>query len=47
VNAVAEMAVKKALSDENPVQELHWASFLTAGGAPKSAKAPARKKAKA
>jgi len=47
VNAVAEMAVKKALSDENPVQELHWASFLTAGGAPKSAKAPSRKKAKA
>jgi len=28
VNAVAEMAVKKAQSDENPVQELRWASFL-------------------
>ena len=29
VNAVAEMAVKKALSDENPVRELRWASFLS------------------
>jgi hypothetical protein len=28
VNAVAEMAVKRAQSDENPVQELRWASFL-------------------
>ena len=28
VNAVAEMAVKKALSDENPAQELRWAAFL-------------------
>ncbi len=49
VNAVAEMAVKKALSDENPVQELRWASFLT-GGKPAEvpkAKAAAKKKAKA
>jgi hypothetical protein len=49
VNAVAEMAVKKALSDEKPVQELRWASFLD-GGKPAGtakAKAPARKKAKA
>lgn len=28
VNAVAEMAVKKALSEENPVEELRWAAFL-------------------
>ncbi len=28
VNAVAEMAVKKALSDENPARELRWAAFL-------------------
>ena len=32
VNAVAEMAVKKALSDENPAQELRWASFLRGTG---------------
>jgi glutathione synthase/RimK-type ligase-like ATP-grasp enzyme len=29
VQAVAEMAVKKALSDENPARELRWASFLS------------------
>ena len=29
VNAVAEMAVKKALSGENPVTELRWAAFLS------------------
>jgi len=49
VDAVAEMAVKKALSEENPIQELRWASFL-AGGQPAEkpkAKAAARKKAKA
>jgi hypothetical protein len=28
VDAVAEMAVKKALEGENPVEELRWASFL-------------------
>ena len=28
VNAVAEMAVNKALSDENPARELRWAAFL-------------------
>ena len=43
VNAVAEMAVKKALSDENPVRELRWASFL-AGDAGGTAKAKATKK---
>jgi glutathione synthase/RimK-type ligase-like ATP-grasp enzyme len=48
VNAVAEMAVKKALSDEAPVQELHWASFLAGEGGqgvPK-AKSRGRKKTK-
>ncbi len=38
VNAVAEMAVKKALSDENPARELHWASFLAGGEASRSSK---------
>jgi hypothetical protein len=28
VNAVAEMAVKMALSGQNPVEELRWAAFL-------------------
>jgi len=28
VDAVAEMAVKKALSGENPVEELRWAALL-------------------
>jgi hypothetical protein len=28
VNAVAELAVKKALSDENPAQDLRWSAFL-------------------
>jgi hypothetical protein len=28
VNAVAEFAVKKALSDDNPAEELRWANFL-------------------
>lgn len=38
VNAVAELAVKKALSDENPAKELRWASFLTGSvpGAPRA-----------
>jgi glutathione synthase/RimK-type ligase-like ATP-grasp enzyme len=33
VQAVAEMAVKKALSDENPASELRWAGFLRGGRA--------------
>ena len=41
VNAVAEMAVQKAQTDENPAQELHWSAFL-AGRKP-SAKKKARK----
>jgi hypothetical protein len=28
VDAVAEMAVKKALEGQNPVEELRWATFL-------------------
>jgi len=28
VDAVAEMAVKKGLSGQNPVEELRWAAFL-------------------
>ena len=30
VEAVAQMAVKKALSGQNPTKELHWAAFLSA-----------------
>ena len=44
VNAVAEMAVKKALSEENPARELRWSAFL-AGEKP--AKPAAKKRAKA
>jgi hypothetical protein len=39
VNAVAEMAIKMAQSDQNPAQELRWAEFLR--GAP--AEKPSRK----
>jgi len=42
VNAVAEMAVQKAQSEENQARELHWASFLAGGGKP-SAKKKVRK----
>ena len=28
VNAVAKMAIEKALSGENPAREMRWASFL-------------------
>ena len=38
VNAVAELAVKKALSDEDPARELRWASFLGGGTAAKVAR---------
>ena len=48
VDAVAELAVKKALSDETSAKELHWASFL-AGTKTRTPAAPkkraARKKA--
>jgi hypothetical protein len=39
VNRVAELAVQKALSGDNPASELRWASFLSGGGAPKKAAA--------
>ncbi|PYY04151.1 MAG: hypothetical protein DMG64_05440 [Acidobacteria bacterium] len=42
VNAVAELAVKKALSDENPARELRWSAFL-AGGSSGSSKTTAVK----
>jgi hypothetical protein len=47
VNAVAEMAVKKALSDENPVRELHWASFLSDAKPASTSKPKASTKKKA
>ena len=45
VNAVAEFAVKKALSGEPQAQELRWSTFLNGPGT--EAKPTARKKAKA
>jgi glutathione synthase/RimK-type ligase-like ATP-grasp enzyme len=42
VNAVAEMAVAKALSRENPARELRWAAFLE-GTKPAAKKSAARK----
>jgi glutathione synthase/RimK-type ligase-like ATP-grasp enzyme len=48
VNAVAELAVNKALSDESPAHELRWASFLSGPASVSAApKAAARKRAKA
>jgi hypothetical protein len=48
VDAVAELAVKKALSNEDPSRELRWASFLMGEKPAKAAPAKAsRKKAKA
>jgi hypothetical protein len=45
VDAVAEMAVNKALSGQNPVEELRWAAFLN-GPRPVENRAPkVRKKA--
>jgi len=38
VNAMAEMAVQKAQSEESPARDLHWASFL------RGAKPPAKKR---
>jgi hypothetical protein len=45
VNAVADMAVKKALSGESPARELHWAAFLQGHAAPSAKKKAARKAA--
>ena len=48
INAVADLAIKKALSDENPAQELRWASFLAGPvPVPSAPKPPAKKRAKA
>ena len=47
VNAVAELAVQKALSDQNPAKELRWAAFLA--GEPitiPAIKTPRKKKAR-
>ena len=38
VNAVAEMAVKMAVSGESPVRELRWAGFLAGAPAAKAEK---------
>jgi len=45
VNAVAEFAVKKALSGEQQTEELRWSTFLN--GSKSEAKSTGRKKAKA
>ncbi|HZQ70185.1 MAG TPA: hypothetical protein VFA68_16785 [Terriglobales bacterium] len=37
VNAVAELAVKKALSEEDPAKELRWSAFLSGVGPSKAA----------
>jgi len=45
VDAVAEMAVNKAITAQNPVEELRWAAFLN-GPKPVEIRTPkARKKA--
>jgi glutathione synthase/RimK-type ligase-like ATP-grasp enzyme len=45
VDAVAEMAVKKALSGEKPYEELRWSSFLTGPKPDESSSQKRRKKA--
>jgi len=47
VNAVAELAVKKALSHEDPVRELRWSTFLTGGSSGESKTSSARSSTKA
>jgi len=48
VNAVAELAIQKALSDQNPSKELRWAAFLTGESVTTPAiKTPRKKKARA
>ena len=32
IDAIAELAIKKALSDENPAREYRWSSFLGEAG---------------
>jgi hypothetical protein len=41
VDAVAEMAVKMALSGESPVKELRWAGFLAGAEKPQKKGEPA------
>jgi hypothetical protein len=45
VSAVAEMAVKKALSAESPIEELRWAAFLNGPKAVETRVPETRKKA--
>src|SRR5205085_12319365 len=45
VDAVAEMAVSKALSGQNPVEELRWAAFLNGPKREEIRATKARKKA--
>jgi glutathione synthase/RimK-type ligase-like ATP-grasp enzyme len=48
INAVAELAVNKALSGDTPIKELRWASFLNGPDVPATpAKTPVKKRAKA
>jgi hypothetical protein len=48
VQAVAELAVKKALSDENPVGEMHWAGLLAGSKQkPAASRRPRKRKASA
>ncbi len=47
VEAVAEMAVNKALSGENPAEELRWAAFLRGPVEVPSAKPAAKKRVRA
>lgn len=43
VDKVAEMAVQKAQSGEDPIKELHWGAFLASHGEPGTAAKPAKK----
>jgi hypothetical protein len=45
VDAVAELAVEKAMAGENPTQELRWAAFLNGPQLVESSAAKLRKKA--
>jgi glutathione synthase/RimK-type ligase-like ATP-grasp enzyme len=47
VNAMAELAVKKALSDEDPARELRWSAFLTGAAEPVASRTRVRQKARA
>jgi hypothetical protein len=47
VEAVAEMAVNKALSGENPAEELRWAAFLRGPVEVPSVKPAAKKRVRA